>query len=139
MLWRVAWTMNKQTLALAKITTSTWGAAFDRTRNLYMYGGGQASHDLSSGLRQVWHAPAEFKGLPKSVESRLSVVQNGCLRMVSGAYRPTPIGLRSRYLRPSCVVSPETAAGQVKMPYAERRTKRNSSPGLQINFCKAGK
>lgn len=38
----------------------------------------------------VWHAPAELKGLPKkTVEKKLSVVQNKCLRMVSGAYKAT--------------------------------------------------
>lgn len=39
----------------------------------------------------VWRAPAELKDSPKTIESRLSVVQKKCLRMVSGAHKATPI------------------------------------------------
>lgn len=75
--------MTAQTLALAKIVTSTWGANFARARHMYT-----AALTMSYDSA-VWQAPNKPKGLPKLVESGLFVPHNRCRRMVSGAYKTT--------------------------------------------------
>lgn len=79
--------MVKQTLALAKITTSTWGATFTKARHLYT----AVVRPAMTYGSAVWHAAKELKKLSKSMENRLAVVLNKCLRLVSGGYKATPI------------------------------------------------
>lgn len=56
--------MTKQTLALAKIATSTWGATFARARHVYT----AVVRPAMTYGSAVWHAPKEVKGLAKSLE-----------------------------------------------------------------------
>lgn len=79
--------MTKQTLALAKLTTSTWGATFARAQHIYT----AVVRPAMTYGSAVWHAPKELKKTSKSMENRLSVVQNKCLRLVLGGYKATPI------------------------------------------------
>lgn len=71
--------------ALTRLTASTWGASFARSRQIYssivrpMLAYGAAS----------WHSPTEGKA--KGVAAKLRTVQNKCLRTIAGAYRATPI------------------------------------------------
>ena len=79
--------MTKQTLALADITASTWGATFAKAWHVYT----AVVRPAMTYGSTVWHAPRELKGFSKSAENRLSVVQNECLRLISGGYKATPI------------------------------------------------
>ena len=90
--------MITQTLALSKITTSTWGATFAKARHIYT----AVIRPAMTYGSAVWHAPPELKGLPRVVENKLSVIQNRCLRIVSGAYKATPI----KALEAETVVAP---------------------------------
>lgn len=56
--------MTKQTLALAKIATSTWGVTFARARHVYT----AVVRPAMTYGSAVWHAPKEVKGLAKSLE-----------------------------------------------------------------------
>lgn len=75
--------MTKQILALAKATISTWGATFARAQDMYT---AVVRLAMTYGSA-VWRFPKELKGLPKWVQRRLSVMQNRCLGMFSGAYK----------------------------------------------------
>lgn len=63
------------------------GATFAKARHVYS---AVVRPALSHGST-VWHSPPENKDLPKSADSKMSVIQNKCLRTVSGAYKATPI------------------------------------------------
>lgn len=90
-------TMIMQTLALAKITTSTWGATFAKAWHLYI----AVVRPAMTYASTVWHALKEPKGLSMPIENRLSVVQNKCVRLVSGGYKATLFRLvRPRRLSP---------------------------------------
>ena len=76
--------MLTQTRALTKITASTWGASFARTRHVY-----PAVHRTATTFEStVWHAPSRTKDAKKKVCGKL---QNRCLRIVAGAYKATPV------------------------------------------------
>ena len=78
--------MTKQTLALTKLSTSTWGATFVRARQIYT---AVVRPAITYGST-VWHTPSELRG-SKTLEKKLSIIQNKCLRSIAGAYRATPI------------------------------------------------
>lgn len=88
--------MTKQSLTMSKITTSIWGATFTKARRIYS---AVVRPTMSYGST-VWHSlPLGYKGLPNSAENKLSVIQKRCLRIVSGAYKATPIrALRPRHM-----------------------------------------
>ena len=78
--------MTKQTLALTRLTASTWGATFAKARLLYSAVVRPAITYASS----VWHVPGSVKEHRKGTEKVLATVQYRCLRVVSGAYKATP-------------------------------------------------
>lgn len=80
--------MTRQTLALTKISTSTWGASFLKARRVYS---AVVRPALTFGSA-IWHTPTELKG-PKSIGNKLSIIQNRCLRTIAGAYKATPIAV----------------------------------------------
>ncbi|MBD0310811.1 MAG: hypothetical protein ICV80_22770 [Microcoleus sp. T1-bin1] len=76
--------MVKQTAAMTKLTTSTWGATFKKARLLYT---SVVRPALTYGST-VWHTPKEKK---TGLINKLAVIQNKCLRNISGAFRATPV------------------------------------------------
>lgn len=108
--------MTKQTLALAKITTSTWGATFTKARHVYT----AVVRPAMTYGSLVWHAPKELKGLSKSAENRLAVVQNKCLRLISGGYKATPVqALEAETFVPP--ISSHAASSEITISHAECR------------------
>lgn len=79
--------MTKQSLALSKIATSTWGATFAKARHVYS----AVVRPAMSYGSAVWHSLPEHNNLPKIATSKVSVIQNKCLGVVLGAYKATPI------------------------------------------------
>lgn len=73
--------MTKQSLALSKVTTSTWGATFSKARHIYS----AVVRPAMSYGSTVWHSPPKHKDFSKLAAGKLSVIQNKCLRTVSGA------------------------------------------------------
>jgi hypothetical protein len=76
-----------QQFALTRLAASAWGCSLLRAREVYTkvirsavaYGAG------------VWHYPTERR--IKGIASKLATLQSQCLRVVSGAYRATPVRL----------------------------------------------
>lgn len=80
--------MTSQTLALSKITGSTWGASLRRARHVYT---AVVRPAIIYGAT-VWHERKQDKrSMPAWMEETLSRIQNKCLRTISGAYKATPI------------------------------------------------
>ena len=78
--------MVKQSMALTKISTSTWGATFTKARQVYS----AVVRPVMTYGSTVWHMPKEVKK-SKTSTSKLSVMQNNCLRTIAGAFKATPI------------------------------------------------
>ena len=78
--------MTSQSLALTKISTSTWGASFAKARQVYT----AVVRPAMTYGSTVWHTPREIKK-NKATTSKLSVMQNKCLRTVTGAFKATPV------------------------------------------------
>lgn len=80
--------MVTQTRALTKITTSTWGASFARTRHVYP----AVYRTATTYESTVWHASSGTKDAKKRNVARiLGVIQNRYLRIVAGVYKATSI------------------------------------------------
>ena len=71
--------------ALTRISASTWGATFVRSRLIYS---SVVRPQLAYGASS-WHSPGASKA--KGVTAKLQLIQNKCLRTIAGAYRATPI------------------------------------------------
>ena len=80
--------MVKQSMALTKISTSTWGATFAKARQVYS----AVVRPAMTYGSTVWHMPKEVKK-SKTSTSKLSVMQNNCLRTIAGAFKATPISV----------------------------------------------
>ena len=78
--------MVEQSMALTKISTSTWGATFTKARQVYS----AVVRPVMTYGSTVWHMPKEVKK-SKTSTSKLSVMQNNCLRIITGAFKATPI------------------------------------------------
>ena len=78
--------MTSQSLALTKISTSTWGASFAKARQVYT----AVVRPAMTYGSTVWHTPREIKK-NKATTSKLSVMQDKCLRTVTGAFKATPV------------------------------------------------
>lgn len=79
--------MTKQSLALSRISTSTWGATFAKARHVYT----AVVRPAMTYGSAAWHLPAEVGKTSRTIESKMAVLQNKCLRTVSGAFKATPI------------------------------------------------
>ena len=74
-------------MALTKISTSTWGATLKRARRVYT----AVIRPAMTYGSTVWHTPKEVK--KSAVSNKLAVIQNKCLRAVTGAFRATPVAV----------------------------------------------
>ena len=80
---------NGQTIhGIDKISTSTWGATFAKARQVYS----AVVRPAMTYGSTVWHMPKEVKK-SKTSTSKLSVMQNNCLRTIAGAFKATPISV----------------------------------------------
>jgi hypothetical protein len=75
--------MSKQTLALTRTATSTWGAAFKKAKQVYT----TVVRPAITFGHAVWHNPD--RNYAKHID-QLKVIQNGCLRTITGAFKATP-------------------------------------------------
>lgn len=70
--------MAKQSMALTKISTSTWGATFLKSRQVYS----AVVRPAMTYGSTIWHMPKDIKKLKTSTE-KLSIMQNKCLRTIA--------------------------------------------------------
>lgn len=79
---------DRQIGALARITASTWGAAFVRARQVYS----SVVRPLLAYRAATWYTPTSGSTRKlKGLANKLQRIQNKCLRTMTGAYRATPI------------------------------------------------
>jgi hypothetical protein len=86
--------MTKQSLALSRISASTWGITLQKTRLVYT----AVVRPAISFAAATWFESPPRKGQheqhtkgTKKIEKKLQVIQNRCLRIVTGAFKATPI------------------------------------------------
>ena len=74
---------GKQLAALVRITGSTWGLSFERSRLLYT---ATIRSSLTHGA-PVWALGEEGEGLPSQTTKPLTEIQHQCLRIVTGSFK----------------------------------------------------
>ena len=120
--------MTSQTLALTKLTASTWGASFTKARHVYI----AVIRPAMTYGSAVWHSPPGAGGKLESAENKLSVVQNRCLRKIAGAYKATPI----RSLEAETHISPISLHLSQLQAKARERLRNNGQAKLIAKACK---
>ena len=83
--------LTKQSKALTKISTSTWGATFPKARQVYT----AVVRPAMTYGSTIWHTPKEIKK-SNGISNKLAVIQNKCLRTIAGAFKATPIPVLER-------------------------------------------
>jgi len=78
--------MSKQTLALTRTAASTWGATFKKAKHIYT----AVIRPAITFGHAVWHNPDTKSPHYKSHSNQLKVIQNRCLRTITGAFKSTP-------------------------------------------------
>jgi hypothetical protein len=78
--------MTRQTLALTRTTASTWGATFKKAKQVYT---AVVQPAMTFGYA-VWHNPDKKSHSTQSTLKQLKVIQNRCLRIITGAFKATP-------------------------------------------------
>ena len=73
-------------MALTKISISTWGASFTKSRRVYS----AVVRPAMTYGSTIWHTPKDVKK-SKTSTSKLSIMQNKCLRTIAGAFKAMPI------------------------------------------------
>lgn len=80
--------MIKQSMALTKISSSTWGATFSKTRQVYT----AVIRPVMTYGSAVWHMQKDATSKKmKTSTNKLAVMQSKCLRAVAGAFKATAI------------------------------------------------
>lgn len=79
--------MKTQKNALTRIAAKVWGVNFARAREVFT----KCLRPAMTYGAPAWHQPTEPGEGPRGVATRLSKIQNQCLRVVTGAFRATPI------------------------------------------------
>ena len=79
--------MTTQRLALSRLTTSTWGASLTKTRTIYS----AVIRPVISYAATVWRAPQDAVVHVKGIDKKLNVIQNGWFRIITGAFKATPV------------------------------------------------
>jgi hypothetical protein len=120
--------MIGQSMALSKISTSTWGATFARARQVYT---AVVRPAITYGSA-VWHTPKEVKNV-KSSTNKLTIMQNKCLRTIAGAFRATPIPV----LEAETFISPMDAHLDQLQASARVRLRSGGHQTLIANACRA--
>ena len=77
--------MVNQSMALTKISTSTWGATFSKARQIYT----TVVRPAMTYGSPVLYTPKNTK--KSSSTEKLAVLQSKCLRTIAGAFKATPI------------------------------------------------
>jgi hypothetical protein len=114
-----------QQFALTRLAASAWGCSLLRAREIYTkvirsavaYGAG------------VWHRPSNQRN--KGIAKQLATTQSQCLRVVSGAYRATPV----RYLEVETATPPLDLYLNKWVADFEQRLERTGKGDLIRSIC----
>ena len=83
----VAGKMKTQLRALTCLSTSTWGLPLAQARMVYS----MVIRPAMTYGALAWHQPRGNRGLNQGPSGALAPFQNQCLRVMTGAYRATPV------------------------------------------------
>lgn len=83
----VAGKMKTQLRALTCLSTSTWGLPLAQARMVYS----MVIRPAMTYGALAWHQPRGNRGLNQGLSGALAPFQNQCLRVMTGAYRATPV------------------------------------------------
>lgn len=75
--------MTSQTMALAKVASSTWRATLNKTRQVYS----TIVRPAMTYAAPVWHEPQEIKRRGLGPPAKSICLQDNCLRFITGAYK----------------------------------------------------
>ena len=110
--------MVTQERGLTCLSASTWGARLQKSRTVYQ----AVVKPAITYAAAIWHAPKGTPGHKSAPTQQLQLIQNRCLRVVSGAYKATPVPvLESEVFMPPI----ELALNQVVV---QARLKRGTHP-----------
>ena len=87
-----------QSLAINRISTSTWGASFKMARLVYS---SVVRPAITFGA-SVWYTPQGIETARKTIDKKLEILQNKSLRTVLGAYR----AVNTRILEKEAAIPP---------------------------------
>src|SRR6266516_8162521 len=79
--------LSTQRFALTRLVANTWGLGLIRARELYI----KVVRSIIAYGASAYHQPTLVGGKPRGLAIRLEKEQNGCLQVVAGAYKATPI------------------------------------------------
>ena len=79
--------MTNQTLALTKLTASTWKVTFNKVRHIYK---AMIRSDIIYES-MTWHELKNIKLISKKMINDLTIIQNNCLRRIFDVYKTTLI------------------------------------------------
>ena len=102
--------------SLTRLSTSTWGASMNRARMIY-------KQVVLPGLiygSQVWYQPDTIRKGPSRMEKLLQGIERRCLRIITGAYRATPVEMLHQEAK---VLPLKLALDRITMRNAEKRQK----------------
>ena len=72
-------------MSLTQVAASTWGATLNKAKQVY---NAVVQPAMTFGA-SVWHSPKQVRKRGTAQVAKLTVLQNKCLRSITGAYRAT--------------------------------------------------
>jgi exonuclease III len=84
--------MSSQMFAMTRLVASTWGAPFARARLIYK----QVIQPAMDYGGPLWHRPRRGGKEAGQQTKKLDILQNKCLRLITGAFKATPIEVLER-------------------------------------------
>jgi hypothetical protein len=119
--------MGPQSQALLHTTASTWGATLAKARQIYT----AVIRSSIAYAAPIWHKPPNCATKPCGPASKLQKHQNQCLRIVTGAYKATPI----RQLETESFIPPLDLWLNGRLALFQARLERTGIAQLIRNAC----
>jgi hypothetical protein len=119
--------MATQTYALTRLAAKTWGCSLARAREIYT----KVIRSAIAYGASAYHAPTEQEGAPRGIAVALELIQNDCLRVVTGAYKATPI----RHLESEASCPPIDLYLNKRVADFEARIKETGKDRLLRRYC----
>jgi hypothetical protein len=119
--------MGPQLQALLRTTASTWGATLAKARQIYA----AVIRSSIAYAAPVWHRPPKRATKACGPALKLRTYQNQSLRIVTGAYKATPI----RQLETEVFIPPLDLWLNGRLALLQARLERTSMAQLIRNAC----
>jgi exonuclease III len=117
----------KQSLAISRISTSTWGASFKMARLVYS---SVVRPAITFGA-SVWYTPQGIETARKVIDRKLEILQNRSLRTILGAYR----AVSTRVLEKEAAIPPISIVLAAQTANATKRILTGAAAQTIKNAC----